>query len=182
MKSTQCLALSTCLSVWSEWGEKTGHIAFFLSSSFLHARTTRPISPYYPRFFVTTHAFSTVCPDLTRERYTHNANSSTYVRIVARANQRILREPQWTADTLRCARNHSRVRAVVGVVCVTFACQIWTHWFSTVLSFRFQDVVYRVEIQKCVSLDSVQKRREADDNFKFTEYEVLEIILLFSIF
>ena len=27
----------------------------------------------------------TVCPDLTRERYAHNAKSSTYVRMVARA-------------------------------------------------------------------------------------------------
>ena len=56
------------------------------------------------------------------------------------------------------------------------------HAFSTAPSFRFQTVVYRVEIEKCVSLDSVQKRREADDNFKFTEYVVMEIILLFSIF
>ena len=29
-----------------------------------------------------THA---VCPDLTRERYAHNTNSSTYVRMVTRA-------------------------------------------------------------------------------------------------
>ena len=28
-----------------------------------------------------------MCPDLKRERYTHNANSSTYVRMVARAAQ-----------------------------------------------------------------------------------------------
>ena len=43
-------------------------------------------------------------------------------------NQRKLREPLRTANTLRCARNHSHVRTAVGVVCVTFACQIWTHW------------------------------------------------------
>ena len=49
-------------------------------------------------------------------------------------------------------------------------------------SFNYQAVVYRVEIEKCVSLHSVQKRREADDNFKFTEYVVTEIIPLFSIF
>ena len=56
------------------------------------------------------------------------------------------------------------------------------HAFSTVPKFRFQAVVYRVEIEKYVSLDSVQKRREADDNFKFTEYVVMEIIPVFSIF
>ena len=90
-------------------GEKTGHVANFAFLSLLHARTTRPISPYF-RFFVTMHAF------------------------------------------------------------------------STVPSFRFQTVVYRVEIEKCVSLVSVQKRCEADDNIKFTEYVVMEIILPFSIF
>ena len=37
-----------------------GHVAIFPSSSLLHARTTRPISPYSPRFFVTMHTFSTV--------------------------------------------------------------------------------------------------------------------------
>ena len=42
-------------------------------------------------------------------------------------SQRKLREPLRTADTLRCARNHSHLRSAVGVVCVTFACQIWTH-------------------------------------------------------
>ena len=31
------------------------------------------------------HRPAPVCPDLKRERYTHNANSSTYVRMVARA-------------------------------------------------------------------------------------------------
>ena len=56
------------------------------------------------------------------------------------------------------------------------------HAFSTIPKFRFQAVVYRVEIEKYVSLDSVQKRREADDNFKFTEYVVMEIIPLFSKF
>ena len=110
LKPTQCLILSACLSVWIGWGAKTGHVSIFLSLSLLHARTTRPISPYSPRFLVTMHAF------------------------------------------------------------------------STVPSFRFQAVVDRVEIEKCVFLDSVQKRREADDNFKFTEYVVMEIILLFSIF
>ena len=49
-------------------------------------------------------------------------------------------------------------------------------------SLGFQPVVYRVEIEKYVSLDSVQKRREADDNFKFTEYVVMEIILFFRYF
>ena len=56
------------------------------------------------------------------------------------------------------------------------------HAFSTVPKFRFQAVVYRVEIEKYASLDFVQKRREADDNFKFTKYVVMEIIPLFSIF
>ena len=54
--------------------------------------------------------------------------------------------------------------------------------FPTVPSFRFHAVVYRILIKKCISLDSVQKRREADDKLKFTEYVVTEIILLFSIF
>ena len=35
--------------------------------------------------------------------------------------------PGAAADTLRCARNHSHLRTAGGVVCVTFACQIWTH-------------------------------------------------------
>ena len=39
---------------------RKGHVAIFPSSSLLHARTTRPISPCSPRFFVTMHAFSTV--------------------------------------------------------------------------------------------------------------------------
>ena len=56
------------------------------------------------------------------------------------------------------------------------------HAFSTVPSFRFQAVVYRVEIERYVFLDSVQKRREADKNFKFTEYIVMEIIHLFRYF
>ena len=56
------------------------------------------------------------------------------------------------------------------------------HAFSAIPSFRFQAFVYQVEVEKCVSLDSVKKRREADDNFKFMEYVVTEIILLFSIF
>ena len=38
--------------------------------------------------------------------------------------------------------------------------------------FRFHAVGYQVEIENCVSLDSMQKRREADDNFKFTKYVV----------
>ena len=33
--------------------------------------------------------------------------------------------------------------------------------------FRFQAVGYEVEIGNCISLDSGQKRREVDDNFKF---------------
>ena len=36
--------------------------------------------PYYPILDV-----GPVCPDLKRERYAHNANNSTYVRMVARA-------------------------------------------------------------------------------------------------
>ena len=36
--------------------------------------------------------------------------------------------------------------------------------------FRFHAFGYRVEIEDCISLDSVQKRREADGNFKFTKY------------
>ena len=36
----------------SSWYRK-GHVAIFPSSSLLHARTTRPISPCSPRFFVT---------------------------------------------------------------------------------------------------------------------------------
>ena len=56
------------------------------------------------------------------------------------------------------------------------------HVFSTVSSFRFQVVVYPVEIEKCVSLDFVQTRREEDDNFKFTEYVVMEINLFFRYF
>ena len=44
--------------------------------------------------------------------------------------------------------------------------------FSTVPSFRFHAVGYRAEIEKCVSLDSLQKRREADGNLKFTEYVI----------
>ena len=54
--------------------------------------------------------------------------------------------------------------------------------FSTVPSFRFHAVGYRVENEKFVSLDSVQKRSEADDNFKFTEFVFIEIILHPSIF
>ena len=48
--------------------------------------------------------------------------------------------------------------------------------------FRFHAVGFRVEIENCIFLDSVQKGREADDNFKFTKYVAEEIILLFSIF
>ena len=88
-------------SVWSEWGEKTRHVAIFPFSSLLHAITTHPISLYSPRFFITMHAF------------------------------------------------------------------------STIPSFRFQAVVCRVEIEKCVSLDPVQKRREADENFICTAWKGL---------
>ena len=56
------------------------------------------------------------------------------------------------------------------------------HAFLTVPKFRFQPVVYRVEIEKYVSIDSVKKRREADDNFKFTKYVVMEIIPPLAIF
>ena len=52
--------------------------------------------------------------------------------------------------------------------------------FSSLL--RFHTVDYRVEIENCVSLDSVQKRRAAKDNFKFMKYVVKEITLLFTIF
>ena len=38
--------------------------------------------------------------------------------------------------------------------------------------FRFDDFGFRVEIENCISLDSVQKRREADENFKFTKYAI----------
>ena len=44
------------------------------------------------------------------------------------------------------------------------------------------DVNLVISIEKCVSLDSVQKRREADANFKFTEYVVMELILFFRYF
>ena len=43
-------------------------------------------SIYHKELFITyLHWYMAVCPDLTRERYAHNANSSTYVRMVARA-------------------------------------------------------------------------------------------------
>ena len=38
--------------------------------------------------------------------------------------------------------------------------------------FRFHAFGYRVEIENCTSLDSVQKKREADDNFKFMRYVI----------
>ena len=38
--------------------------------------------------------------------------------------------------------------------------------------FRFLAFGYRVEIENCISLNSVQKRRETDDNFKFTKYVI----------
>ena len=52
--------------------------------------------------------------------------------------------------------------------------------FSSVL--RYHAVDYRVKIENCVFLDTVQKKREADDNYKFTKYVVKEITLPFSIF
>ena len=45
--------------------------------------------------------------------------------------------------------------------------------FSSLL--RFYAAGNRVEIENSVSLDSVQKRREADNNYKFTKYLVKEI-------
>ena len=36
--------------------------------------------------------------------------------------------------------------------------------------FRFHAFSYRVEIENCILLDFVQKRREAEDNFKFKKY------------
>ena len=87
-------------------------------------------------------------------------------------NQRKLREPLRTANTLRCAHNHSHVRTALGVVCVMFACQIWT--FSSLPScnviFGFHAFGFRVKIENCIFLYSVRKRREADDNFKFMKY------------
>ena len=72
---------------------------------------------------------------------------------------------------------------------VGLACENDTSNFSLFYSlppcnaiFRFYAVCYRVEIENCIFLNSVQKRREADDNFEFTKYVVEEIILLFSIF
>ena len=35
--------------------------------------------------------------------------------------------------------------------------------------YRFHAFGYRVEIEKSISLDTIQKRREADDNFKFSK-------------
>ena len=43
--------------------------------------------------------------------------------------------------------------------------------------FRFHDFGYWVEIEICISLDSLQKRREADANFKFMKYVVQETTL-----
>ena len=124
----------------------------------MHAKVPEQLIVFYATYRI---AISwAVCPDLTRERYAHNANSSTCVRMVARTaqcvsctkwfsefslvegslsrreNQRNRREPLRTAKTLRCARNHSHARTAVGVVCVTFACQIWTHcsWEVSVLN------------------------------------------------
>ena len=72
---------------------------------------------------------------------------------------------------------------------VVLACENDTSnfsWFSSLppcnAIFRFHSFGFRVEIENCIFLDSVQKRREADDNFEFTKYVVEEIILLFSIF
>ena len=48
--------------------------------------------------------------------------------------------------------------------------------------FRFHAVGFRVEIEKCISFDSVQKRREADDNFKFMKYVVQGNNTFFQIF
>ena len=52
------------------------------------------------------------------------------------------------------------------------------------LAMLFLDfmLTVRVEIENCIFLDSVQKRREADDNFEITKYVVIELILLSSIF
>ena len=47
--------------------------------------------------------------------------------------------------------------------------------------FRAIGLRLRVEIENCISLYCVKKRREAADNFEFTKYVVEEIILLFSI-
>ena len=72
---------------------------------------------------------------------------------------------------------------------VVLACENDTSNFSLFSSlpprnaiFRFHAVGFRVEIENCIFLDSVQRRRKADDNFKFTKYVVEEIILRFSIF
>ena len=48
--------------------------------------------------------------------------------------------------------------------------------------FRFHAFGYRVKIENCISLDSMQKRREADDNFKFMKYVVQETTLFFRYF
>ena len=74
-------------------------------------------------------------------------------------------------------------------ILVVLACENDTSNFSLFSSlppcnafFRFHAVCYRVEIENCIFLDSVQKRREVDDNFEYSKYVVEEIILLFSIF
>ena len=66
---------------------------------------------------------------------------------------------------------------------VVLACDNDTSNFSLFSSlppcnaiFRFHAVGFRVEIENCIFLNSVQKRREADDNFEFTQYVVEEII------
>ena len=56
--------------------------------------------------------------------------------------KRELREPLRTADALRCACNHSHVRTAVGVVCVTFPFQIWTHWTKNNNASRIQSAVW----------------------------------------
>ena len=47
--------------------------------------------------------------------------------------------------------------------------------------FRILAIGYRVEIENYIFLDSVQKRYEADDNFKFTKYVVQETTLFLDI-
>ena len=92
----------------------------------------------------------TVCPDLTRERYVHNVNSRTYVRMVARAasmsavssgslsllwmkatcqgeKSRENSENHCEQQTHYAARATILTYVLLLRCCVTSACQIWTH-------------------------------------------------------
>ena len=78
-----------------------------------------------------------VCPDLKRERYTHNANSSTYVRMVARAAQCVCcsrwfseilwfslldKEPSTRERTQRTAANSRRTALCAQPFSCTYCC------------------------------------------------------------